>query len=368
MKYIKTVYCLYQSDVGVQVTVCQSLDLPHGQFVGKSLPTSGVHLQLIHPEVVHYPTSLLLSNAPVQSVAYPDVKINLPWNDILDHVYLKSGKSRSSENAKRQKHFLDYGFCGGEGYTPNGVDAGLSSPSPLDGTLDEFSFFKNLAKEITHIIRKENLNIWKTLPLERRKRFSEQLCPGCPFEFCRLAVTDFKEEQHSDKAGTCGLHCDDKNCSIYSGVLVLSKIVFNGAHKKRVSVVMCQRKSCEDYMRRATESYGPALLFVMNKYEEIPSERKDICVRLNGCDTAACVLALCTKLHLATYNHRYIHRQWFMSSCFFITSLNCHKQKLPLLYVHGVPFPILHFILSKSVLLYTNLLSYQLVGGNLDTK
>ena len=68
---------------------------------------------------------------------------------------------------KHQKSFVDYGFCGGEGHTPNGVDAGLSAPSPLSGSLDQFSFFKNLAKDLTAIIEKENLNIWRQIPIER---------------------------------------------------------------------------------------------------------------------------------------------------------------------------------------------------------
>jgi hypothetical protein len=142
MKYMNTVYCLYQSNVGVQVSVCNTLDIPHGQFVGSSLPTSGVKIVLLHPKIVPHPTSILHSNDPVKSIVYPDRDFVLPWIDILEHVQSQSSKTRSVTSIKRQKSFVDYGFCGGEGHTPNGVDAGLSAPSPLSRSLDGFSFFK----------------------------------------------------------------------------------------------------------------------------------------------------------------------------------------------------------------------------------
>jgi hypothetical protein len=273
MKYMNTVYCLYQSNVGVQVSVCNTLDIPHGQFVGSNLPTSCVKIVLLHPKIVPNSTYILHSKDPVKSVVYPDRDFALPWIDILEHVQSQSSKTRSVNSIKRQESFVDYGFCGGEGHTPNGVDAGLSAPSPLSGSLDEFSFFKNLATNLTAIIEKENLNIWKQMPMERRQKFSERLGLRCAFEFCRLAVTDVKPGNHSEEGATCGLHCDEKNCPVHSGVLIFSKIVDRGTETKRVSIIMCQRKACNDYMRRATNSYGPALSFVMKKFDEIPVER-----------------------------------------------------------------------------------------------
>jgi hypothetical protein len=77
---------------------------------------------------------------PIQSFVVDQADIGIPWDAVYKFILRHCVGKRKADNGimKRQKQFVDIGYCGGQGYTTGGEDIVIPCPSELNHTRSEF--------------------------------------------------------------------------------------------------------------------------------------------------------------------------------------------------------------------------------------
>jgi hypothetical protein len=274
-------YLVYQLGEGVQVTLARDLNIPHGQVVlerGKLLheQQTNIPIHVIRPILGERKSCS--DSEFIRSFAIPNELLLISWQDVYDNIMMNctGGMKKQAEShissPKRQKYYVDLGFCGGEGYSIDDIDLGLASPSFLSGSQSQF--IRDLIGTLSEACMNLCPTLWASMEEARLNKFARQLHPKCRFEFVRLAYTSYNS---GGEQNTCNVHIDSKN-GTNSEVVIFSKSMkgFTDDEHGRLSFIMCQRKACENYMVRSETTVGPSIQAVMEKYRAISVDRKTI--------------------------------------------------------------------------------------------
>ena len=100
------------------------------------------------------------------------------------------------------------------------------------------------------------------------RKFAGDLAQGNQIEAMRLALTD--------EANLCGVHEDKQNDKDFPGVPVFSRFISLKEKRYQVSIIMYSRQSISDYFKRLKETYGPAVVFVMDAFSKLPPQHRSI--------------------------------------------------------------------------------------------
>jgi hypothetical protein len=258
--YIETIHVVFQSYLKTQVTIATRLDLPHYQATTDILRSATFGSIIFYRDDDQHNKNDFLSVSTDHS---PTVH-RLLGTINFDKIGARLLKNKSKESV-RQSFYEDYGICSSQCSSRRGDPLGISVPSGKPGNGDDF--IKGLLGTCSQVLRALGCRSFQ-FNADRLRKFAGDLAQGNQIEAMRLALTD--------EANLCGVHEDKQNDKDFPGVPVFSRFISLEEKRYRVSIIMYSRQSISDYFKRLKETYGPAVVFVMDAFSKLPPQRRSI--------------------------------------------------------------------------------------------
>ena len=264
LQYIEESYLINQVSDGLQLTVCERLDIPHGHLTN----VSG-YRQLCNSsktKVTNVMESSVLEKSEestkfVQFITLKEEMEVAKWkscfavvaSELFSSFIKKQGKNSANDQNVESRQILhaDYGICSNRNTGRKDVDSpvlGCTRPRLLQGTAGNKHIFDNFTK----LLRKHCDWIWK-MNDERLKVGARQISKNNDIEAIRVAINlIWLEDWESLNSYQCGLHIDKFNDVSYPRVAVLSGMTSIIPNKliARVSIIAYTRQSIGDFLAR----------------------------------------------------------------------------------------------------------------------
>jgi hypothetical protein len=261
LEYIQKIHVVSQHPTKTQVTVARQLDGPHYQAMIAEIKASAFLAIRYYRD--DFASNNFLYVCSDHSEEVDRLLKTIDFQQLGSRLLLRKPKQ-----SVRQSFFEDFGICSGQSTTRRGQPFGIAIPSLKPGTKDKI--IQDLLVTCSDILRALGSRIFD-FKEERLQAFAGKLAPRNIIEAMRLAITD--------RANLCGIHEDKKNDVDFPAVPVFSQVILLGGKQYRISIIMYSRKSIGDYLERKNTTYGPAVSYVLDQFNNIPAERRSILPR-----------------------------------------------------------------------------------------